>query len=51
MSGEDFRKAMSSIGYGIAWAGFWISLGLFNFLGKGCATGSPTIETVREFVK
>lgn len=51
MNGDDFKSAMSSIGHGIAWAGFWIGLGLFNFQGKGCATGSPTIETAREFVK
>ena len=51
MNGEDFKSAMSSIGYGIAWAGFWIGLGLFNFQGKGCTTGSPTVETAREFVK
>lgn len=51
MNGDDFKRAMNSIGHGIAWAGFWIGFGLFNFQGKGCATGSPTVELTREVLK
>ena len=51
MDGEQFKRAMSSIGYGIAWAGFWIGFGLFNFQGKGCTTGSPTVEAIRNELK
>lgn len=30
-------RAGKSLGQGLAWFGFWIGLGLWNFEGKGCS--------------
>jgi len=48
---ENIKEGLKHLGYGLAWMGFWIGLGLFNFQGKGCSSGSPTVEMVREYVK
>lgn len=34
------KSVLANIGQGIAWAGFWIGLGLFSFQGKGCEPSS-----------
>lgn len=31
------ESAAKRIGEGIAWLGFWIGLGLYNFQGQGCS--------------
>lgn len=40
------EKAAKHIGYGFAWLGFWIGLGLYNF--QGCVPQAKEWRSLRE---
>lgn len=41
---NETLEAAKRIGQGIAWAGFWIGLGLYNFQGKACNDEAKTLH-------